>query len=140
MDDFKDSLKYEFTDLYKEAVASQADDSESPIYDSLEMIVDNYLDFEEIGRGGMKHIFKVLDKRLNRYVALAKLPREVPKAFYDSFIREARITALLEHPNIISIHDIGISDDQTPFFTMELKVGENLGAIIKKAAKDNGQF
>jgi serine/threonine protein kinase len=137
MADFEDSLKYEFTDLYKEAVETKAEDSECPIYDSLEMIFDNYVDFEEIGRGGMKHIFKVLDKRLNRYVALAKLPIEMPKAFYDSFIREARITALLEHPNIISIHDIGLSDDRTPFFTMELKVGENLGAIIKKSAKES---
>ena len=137
MPDFEDSLKYEFTDLYKDAVATRIEDSESPIYDSLEMICDNYVDFEEIGRGGMKHIFKVLDKRLNRYVALAKLPAELPKAFYDSFIREARITALLEHPNIISVHDIGISEDRTPFFTMELKVGENLGSIIKKAASED---
>ena len=132
------NLDYSFDNLFEIAENSTYTDSvsESPICDSLRTITNNYTDFIEIGRGGMKCIYKVHDAKLNRHVALAKLLPNIPRSLYDSFIREARLTALLEHPNIISVHDSGLNDDSTPFFTMELKVGEHLGQVIRKAASD----
>jgi serine/threonine-protein kinase len=42
------------------------------------------------------------------------------------------LAAKLEHPNIITVHDIGISEDESPFFTMELKMGDNLEQFLTK--------
>ncbi len=136
-DDDDITIFYGLEDLYDEIEVPNYSQSvsERPICDSLKKIETNYVDYKEIARGGMKRIFKVLDTKLNRHVALAKLHINAPTATHDSFIREARLTALLEHPNIISIYDIAISDDDTPFFTMELKVGDNLGSIIKKSVR-----
>ena len=109
--------------------------------DTLKGLEEHYKDFQPLAKGGMKRIFKVFDCKLNRYVAYARLHSESPEELHDPFIREARLTALLEHPNIISIHDIGIQEDNTPFFTMELKVGKNLGKLLvmPKAVQNPGQ-
>ena len=64
---------------------------------------------EEVGRGGMGIVFKARDRRLGRVVALKKLPDNVrnhPKAV-ELFLREARASAALNHPNIVTIHDAG---------------------------------
>ena len=85
-----------------------------------------------IGRGGMKLITEVHDKDTSRPVAVAELLDPSKKAQYSRFVREAKITANLEHPNIVPIHDIGVNADGTPYFTMKLLKGETLASIIKK--------
>lgn len=125
-----------FHDLFDEVIQKIEDEDEfleRPLCDTLKGLEEHYKDFQPLAKGGMKRIFKVFDCKLNRYVAYARLHSESPQELHDPFIREARLTALLEHPNIISIHDIGIQEDNTPFFTMELKVGKNLGEIISDA-------
>ena len=114
--------------------------SERPVCDDLKKITQQYEQYEKIAEGGMKRIYKVFDKRLNRYVALARLHENVPPAAHDSFIREARLTALLEHPGIISLYNIGIDESDSPFFTMELKVGKNLGQIVKDISEGSNKF
>ena len=49
-------------------------------------------------------------------------------------------TALLEHPNIISIHDIGLNDDGKPYFTMDLKTGDSLEDILKNLYSGNQKY
>jgi len=87
---------------------------------------------EEIGRGGMGIVFKARDRRLDRVVALKKLPenlRNHPKVV-DLFLREARASAQLNHPNIVTIHDTG-QQGNTLYITMELMEGFPLHAILK---------
>ena len=81
--------------------------------------------------GGMKIICQVVDRDTTRHLAMA-LPREEARTGDDleKFIREARITALLEHPNIVPIHDIGINGAELPYFTMKLIEGDNLGDLL----------
>jgi hypothetical protein len=50
------------------------------------------------------------------------------------FLEEAQITGQLEHPNIVPVHEIGIDDDHTTYFTMKLVRGENLDAVIAHLA------
>ena len=104
----------------------------APIFCSLSDGAERYKNFELIAKGGMKRVARVFDTKTNRHVAMAKLHEDATIDFYDSFIREARLTALLDHPNIISIFDIGI-DQNMPYFTMELKSGETLESILQES-------
>jgi serine/threonine protein kinase/tetratricopeptide (TPR) repeat protein len=81
----------------------------------------------QIGLGGMGEVYRARDVRLQRDVAVKLLPRE----FWNNpdrlrrFEGEARATAALSHPNILSVYDIGTADG-VPYFVCELLAGETL--------------
>ena len=86
-----------------------------------------------MGRGGQSIVYAAFDRSLGREVAL-KVPRvgvdgRVHPDAEARFLREARITALLEHPNIISVHEIGRSDDGQLFCTQRLVRGDEHGRV-----------
>jgi serine/threonine protein kinase/tetratricopeptide (TPR) repeat protein len=82
---------------------------------------------QQIGEGGMGQVYRALDTRLGREVAVKVLP----EAFAHDpvrqarFEREARAVAALSHPNILAIHDYG-THDGVPYAVMELLEGETL--------------
>ena len=82
---------------------------------------------ELIGRGGMGEVWKARDRRLGRDVALKFIAKDLARNVIarQSFEREARATAALNHPNICTVYDVGESDGQ-PFLAMELLEGETL--------------
>jgi serine/threonine-protein kinase len=87
---------------------------------------------EEIGRGGMGVVYRAHDKRLNREVALKRMPeklREHPKAI-EFFLREAQAVARLNHRNIVTLYDVDQEDDVF-FLTMELLQGHPLNRVLK---------
>ena len=118
-----DPRKKALQDLYDQSLEKLDPAEQSPLYVDLLSVQDRYVQPELIAVGGMKRILKVLDKQGNRYVAMAVLNDDASDLLFDPFIREARLTALLEHPNIISVHDVGVNSQGNPYFTMELKVG-----------------
>jgi eukaryotic-like serine/threonine-protein kinase len=83
--------------------------------------------FREIGRGGMGRIHPATDRNLLRHVALKRLDRELAKVpmYRDGFIAEAQMTGQLEHPNIVPVHELAVSEDGVPYFTMKLVQGVN---------------
>ena len=84
----------------------------------------------KLGRGGMAVVDLARDVELERDVAVKKslgLPGREDTAL---FLREARITAKLEHPNIVPVHDIRFSDDGTPELVMKAVEGRSLADII----------
>ena len=93
---------------------------------------DRYSEFSEIASGGMKTIYRAFDKKTQRYIAYATLKKDADSHNKDLFIKEARLTAKLNHPNIIPIYNIGLDESDCPFFTMELKSGDSLQGIINK--------
>jgi serine/threonine-protein kinase len=110
-----------------------------PIYSRLEHISNRYQINQLINQGGMKRIYEAMDHQCNRLVALAKPQKNMPKDLYESFLREAQLTASLEHPNIAPVYDISVGQDQQPFFVMELIHGEDLESLIEKLKKkDHG--
>ncbi len=104
---------------------------------------------EKIGAGGMGEVYRALDTRLEREVAL-KLVSESYLATelgsgspspatphsghlsHERFLREARSAATLNHPNVCSIHDTGEQDGR-PYLVMELLRGETLKQYLGKA-------
>ena len=85
-----------------------------------------------LGKGGMGAVYRAEDTRLNREVAIKILPRrlaEHPHAV-ERFLREARATARLDHPNVISVLDVDQQGGR-PFLVMELVRGKSLQAILE---------
>ena len=80
-----------------------------------------------VGEGGMGEVYKARDSRLNRSVAIKILPESMTadSARLHRFEQEARSVAALNHPNILSVYDVGVQDG-TPYLVMELLEGETL--------------
>ena len=92
----------------------------------------------KIGSGGMKEILKVWDHDTARDLAMAVLSPESgnQESCLTRFVYEARITANLEHPNIVPIHDIGVDKTGQPYFTMKMIEGESLAHALINIAKN----
>ena len=93
----------------------------------------HYKILEEISRGGMGIVYRALDIKLNRDVALKVLPPELvsDRERKERFVREAQAAAALKHPNIAVVHEID-EIDGTTFIAMELIEGGKLGDMIAK--------
>ena len=86
-----------------------------------------------LAEGGVGMILKGTDSNLGREVAVKVLrpeKRENPNAV-KRFIREARATAQIEHPNIVPIHELGIHPELGVYFTMKKIGGEPLNTVIQ---------
>lgn len=94
-----------------------------------------------IGVGGMKYVLLVHDRDTGRETAMALMPdfRERSQRVIEQFIREARITAFLEHPNIVAVHDIGLDCNGAPFYTMSYLRGRPLTTVLKRI-RDGREF
>ena len=97
--------------------------------------IGRYEDLHVIGRGGMGMIYRARDPVLDRSVALKVISSfEVTADLRARFFREARACARLrDHPNIVTIHDMG-EDDGRLFIVMELLEGEELRHLIARPA------
>lgn len=82
----------------------------------------------EHGRGGLGRVYRAHDKQLGRDVALKELLKPSLRA-EARFLREALITASLEHPGIVPVHDTGRWPDGTPFYAMKLVAGRPLADL-----------
>jgi WD40 repeat protein len=83
----------------------------------------------EHGRGGLGRVLRAHDKELGRAVAIKELlKRSDPSEL--RFFREAMITARLEHPGIVPVHEAGRWTDGTPFYAMKLVSGKPLNEVI----------
>ena len=90
-----------------------------------------------LGAGGMGEVYRALDTRLDRSVAIKVLAPDmetVPRG-RERFEREARTISRLSHPRICTVHDVGMADiegREAPFIVMELLVGETLAARLAR--------
>ncbi len=91
---------------------------------------------QEIGRGGMGIVYKAKDTLLNRIIAYKVLPSflNADPSNLNRFLKEARISANLNHRNIITIFDAGC-DGQNNFITMEYVEGKTIDTYLKDGRK-----
>jgi Tol biopolymer transport system component/predicted Ser/Thr protein kinase len=91
----------------------------------------HYQVVREIGRGAMGVVYEARDTRLDRPVALKILPPErvSDPVRKQRFIQEAKAASALNHPNIVTVHDIN-SDDDVDMIVMEYVAGRTLAELI----------
>ncbi|GHH86364.1 hypothetical protein GCM10018793_57960 [Streptomyces sulfonofaciens] len=104
------------------------------------ILADRYRLVRPLGRGGMGEVWEAQDTSLRRPVAvkvisiLAGGGSRADEA-RARFLREARITAALQHPHIVTVHDLGeaaTGEGTTPFLVMELLRGEGLDSVVRR--------
>ncbi len=86
----------------------------------------------EVGRGGLGRVFRARDIYLDRQVAVKELLDNAEPA-QRRFVREALITARLQHPAIVPIYDAGQTPEQGPFYSMKLVAGRSLAEALADA-------
>ncbi|NJL60347.1 MAG: protein kinase, partial [Desulfobacteraceae bacterium] len=130
---------------------SQKKDKTIPIPDStLEMVdlseevfargdaIEPYVELGTIGEGGMGEVLLAKDTKLLRNVALKVLKEEAAsKAALSFFLREAQITAQLDHPNIVPLYTVRqMKGHRNVSFVMKLVRGKTLADIIVQARNE----
>jgi serine/threonine protein kinase len=101
--------------------------------------ISHYKILEKLGEGGMGVVYKAIDSKLDRPVAIKFLPVHLSASADNKarFIQEARATAALNHPNILNIYDIDEQDGGL-FFVMEYIEGETLKSRINALKTTEG--
>ena len=103
--------------------------SESAPPSSLSDDPDRYEQVGEHARGGLGRVVRAVDKRLGRTVAVKELLRH-DASNEARFLREAMITARLEHPGIVPVHEAGRWPNGDPYYVMKLVEGRTLKELI----------
>ncbi|MCE9584313.1 MAG: protein kinase, partial [Planctomycetes bacterium] len=88
----------------------------------------------EIGRGGLGRVVEAREKELDRTVAVKLMREDLPAELAERFAREARLTARLEHPNIVPVHEFAMVDQQL-MLSMKRVRGRDLGQLLKAVAE-----
>ena len=92
-----------------------------------------------LGSGGMGEVYRALDPRLGREVAIKVLPSErMDEERRRRFTQEARAASALNHPNIVTIHDIESADGRD-FIVMEYVAGKSLDRLIPRHGMPLGE-
>ncbi|MDP6935248.1 MAG: serine/threonine-protein kinase, partial [Myxococcota bacterium] len=93
-----------------------------------------------LGEGGMGEVHRVRDHKLNRVMAMKvlKASRANDSAEVMAFMQESQVTAQLQHPGIVSVHDMGSLADGRPYYTMTAVHGRTLSAIIREVHEASG--
>ena len=101
-----------------------------------------FSDLNVIGMGGMGTVFSAKDSLFYRNVALKIMRTDLRNQDknVNSFIREARITAQIDHPNIVPVYNLGVFQEMGPYFSMKKVDGITLAEILKGLENNNEKF
>jgi eukaryotic-like serine/threonine-protein kinase len=153
---FRDAIHEEFRDLGemtveledeappRSAPASETAAAAAPIGNDRRYALE-----EEIARGGMGVIWRVRDRDLSRTLAMKvmslsqgdlSLDEQHSRLHLARFVEEAQVTAQLDHPGIVPVHEAGLDAQGRPFFTMKLVKGRDLDEVFGLARKEKERW
>ncbi|MFN0079175.1 MAG: serine/threonine-protein kinase [Prosthecobacter sp.] len=95
-----------------------------------------------LAEGGLGTVFKARDRQLGREVAIKRIRADQAGnvgTSVDALIREAGHQSVLQHPNIVAVHEAGV-DDEGGFIVMELVPGETLEDVLSRGALNVADF
>ena len=100
--------------------------------------IDRYELHELIGEGGMGAVYRAIDSRLGRTVALKTVVSHrsgegLTNELRQRFMREALAASKVDHRNVVQVIDFGVTDDGTPYLVMEYLRGRDLGVVLRSA-------
>src|SRR5262249_45517209 len=92
----------------------------------------HYKVHERIGEGGLALVYKAWDTQLDRWVALKSLQPWAMghEGFRQQFLHEAKSASALNHPHIVTVHDLVTDEKGACFIVMEYVAGQTLDAVI----------
>ncbi|HEY1550036.1 MAG TPA: protein kinase, partial [Kofleriaceae bacterium] len=100
---------------------------------------ESYLRIDEYARGGLGRIIRAKDERTGRFVAIKEMLADNADAA-ARFVREAVVTANLQHPAIVPVYEVGEWPDGKPFYAMKLVRGRALSDVIAATADLDGRL
>ncbi len=106
-------------------------DLESPEF-TVHQKVGRYHLQHELGSGGMGVVLHAFDELLQRDVAVKLIRRRFRNhpSIHRRFVNEALLTSRLQHPCIVPVYDLGLTEDGRPFFAMKLISGQSLASLL----------
>ena len=102
-----------------------------PLFTEGTLLDGRYRVLRHLGSGGMASVLLCQDERLGRQVAVKRLHADSPADVEQRFVREARLGALLNHPNLVSVYDTATDSDGV-LIVMEYVAGEALSGTLKR--------
>lgn len=131
----EEQFSKDLSDLFDEAY----DVESTPISDSLKAGGRRYTNFSFYKEGGLKKIELCFDLKTGRTVAMATPKEKAGSQKIEAFLREAKVNAALQHPNIVPVYDIGMNGED-PWFTMKYIKGQSLEEVIEKAREGQAEI
>ncbi|MBS1957117.1 MAG: protein kinase [Cyanobacteria bacterium SZAS-4] len=94
--------------------------------------LDKYQITKVLGRGGMSAVYKAKHLMMDRYVAIKFLRSELvhDNVMLQRFQLESKAVSLLKHPNIITVHDFGLSPQGVPYLIMDFLEGKTVSDVV----------
>ena len=102
-----------------------------PVHTQGSLLGGRYRVLRHLGSGGMASVLLCQDERLDRQVAVKRLHADSPADVERRFVREAKLGASLNHPNLVSVFDT-VTDEESVLIVMEHVDGENLADALRR--------
>jgi serine/threonine protein kinase/formylglycine-generating enzyme required for sulfatase activity len=104
----------------------------------------------ELGKGGMGVVYRVVDRKLERPLAMKLILGQANSSdgstsslaprHLQRFLNEAKITGQLDHPGIVPVHEVGVDAQGRAFFTMKLVQGRTLGEVFRRQEEGDPEW
>ena len=103
---------------------------------------DRYTDLGPIGAGGWGEVRRVRDPRLHRVIAREQLHQRIASSSeaVARFLDEARVTAYLDHPGVVPVHELGRTADGAWYFTMKEVRGRTLASVLQERRENEDEW
>ncbi|MFM2089841.1 MAG: Serine/threonine-protein kinase PknD [Planctomycetota bacterium] len=139
-------LQLSRTSVLSDLVSTRAQVGTAPVPKGLSKLAETqgtdgrYAIDRPLAAGGMGAVLQIKDNDFHRPAAMKVIHGKYANSgeALERFLAEAQVTAQLEHPNIVPIHDLGVLEDGTLYFTMKLIEGMSVGKVVKLLQQQAG--